>query len=93
VNLVYHNNGLGEYTTQGKDKLTSLVQEYDGGKTIISKKKLIYTAKIYDTNCCPKYWESNPKMYFNPLPLLFKALLHGQKHSVFFSWHLIYILE
>jgi hypothetical protein len=27
----------------------------------------------------------------NPLPLLFKAVLHGQKDCVFFSWHLIYI--
>jgi len=25
---------------------------------------------------------------FNPLPLLFKALLHGQKDRVFFSGHL-----
>jgi hypothetical protein len=30
---------------------------------------------------------------FNPLPLPFKALLHGQKDSVFFSRHLIYILK
>jgi hypothetical protein len=30
---------------------------------------------------------------FNPLPALFKALLHGQKDRVFFSWHLIYILK
>jgi hypothetical protein len=30
---------------------------------------------------------------FNPLPLLFKALLHGQKDRVFFSGHLIYILQ
>jgi hypothetical protein len=29
----------------------------------------------------------------NPLPLLFKALLHGQKDCVFFSRHLIYILK
>jgi len=27
-------------------------------------------------------------MYINPLPLLFKALLHGQKDRVFFSGHL-----
>jgi hypothetical protein len=27
------------------------------------------------------------------LPLLFKALLHGQKDRVFFSGHLIYILQ
>jgi hypothetical protein len=30
---------------------------------------------------------------FNPLPLLFKALLHGQKDRVSFSGHLIYILK
>jgi hypothetical protein len=29
----------------------------------------------------------------DPLPLLFKALLHGQKDRVFFSGHLIYILQ
>jgi hypothetical protein len=29
---------------------------------------------------------------FNPLPFLFKALLHGQKDCIFFSGHLIYIL-
>jgi hypothetical protein len=29
----------------------------------------------------------------NPLPLLFKALLRGQKDHVFFSGHLIYILK
>jgi hypothetical protein len=29
----------------------------------------------------------------NPLPLLFKALLHGQKDRVFFSGHLIYMLK
>jgi hypothetical protein len=28
------------------------------------------------------------KNTFNPLPLLFKALLHGQKGCVFFSGHL-----
>jgi hypothetical protein len=33
------------------------------------------------------------KPLFNPLPLLFKALLHGQKDRVFFSGHLIYILK
>jgi hypothetical protein len=30
---------------------------------------------------------------FNPLPVLFKALLYGQKDCVFFSGHLIYILK
>jgi hypothetical protein len=30
---------------------------------------------------------------FNPLPLLFKALLHGQKDHIFFSGHLIYTLQ
>jgi hypothetical protein len=30
---------------------------------------------------------------FNPLPFLFKALLHGQKDWVFFSNHLIYTLK
>jgi hypothetical protein len=29
----------------------------------------------------------------NPLPVKFKALLHGQKYRVFFSGHLIYILK
>jgi hypothetical protein len=29
----------------------------------------------------------------NPLPLLFKALLHGQKDHIFFSGHVIYILK
>jgi hypothetical protein len=29
----------------------------------------------------------------NPLPHLFKALLQGQKDHVFFSGHLIYILQ
>jgi hypothetical protein len=29
----------------------------------------------------------------DPLPLLFKALLHGQKDCVSFSGHLIYILK
>jgi hypothetical protein len=29
----------------------------------------------------------------SPLPVLFKALLHGQKDRVFFSGHLIYILK
>jgi hypothetical protein len=29
----------------------------------------------------------------NPSPLLFKALLYGQKDRVFFSGHLIYILK
>ena len=28
------------------------------------------------------------QIFFNPLPLLFKALLHGQKDRVFFSGHL-----
>jgi hypothetical protein len=32
-------------------------------------------------------------LLFNPFPLLFKALLHGQKDRVFFSGHLIYILN
>jgi hypothetical protein len=27
-------------------------------------------------------------LHVNPLPLLFKALLHGQKDRVFFSGHL-----
>jgi hypothetical protein len=31
--------------------------------------------------------------YINPLPLLFKALLQGQKDHVFFSGHLIYMLQ
>jgi hypothetical protein len=26
--------------------------------------------------------------YLNPMPLLFKALLHGQKDHIFFSGHL-----
>jgi hypothetical protein len=30
---------------------------------------------------------------FNSLPLLFKALLHGQKDLIFFCGHLIYILK
>jgi hypothetical protein len=30
---------------------------------------------------------------FNPLPLLFKALLHGQEDHIFFSGHVIYILQ
>jgi hypothetical protein len=30
---------------------------------------------------------------FNPLPLLFKALLHGQKDRVFFSGRLIYVVK
>jgi hypothetical protein len=30
---------------------------------------------------------------FDPLSLLFKALLHGKKDSVFFSVHLMYILQ
>jgi hypothetical protein len=29
--------------------------------------------------------------FFNPLPVLFKSLLHGQKYWAFFSVHLIYI--
>jgi hypothetical protein len=29
----------------------------------------------------------------NPLPVLFKSLLHGQKDCVFFNGHLIYILK
>jgi hypothetical protein len=32
-------------------------------------------------------------VHMNPLPLLLKALLHGQKDRVFFSRHLIYILK
>jgi hypothetical protein len=35
----------------------------------------------------------NYDININPLPLLFKALLHGQKNRVFFSGHLIYILK
>jgi hypothetical protein len=31
--------------------------------------------------------------WFKPLPLLFKALLHGQKDLVYLSGHLIYILK
>jgi len=30
---------------------------------------------------------------FNPLPVQFKALLHGQKGCVFFSGHYIYVLH
>jgi hypothetical protein len=33
------------------------------------------------------------KQLINPLPLLFKALLHGQKDCIFFSGNLIYTLQ
>jgi hypothetical protein len=38
-------------------------------------------------------WQMGFKSAFNPLPLLFKAVLNGQKDCVFFSGHLIYILK
>jgi hypothetical protein len=38
-------------------------------------------------------WNKCAKVCFNPLPLLFKALLHGQKDRIFFSRHLIYVLK
>jgi hypothetical protein len=34
-------------------------------------------------------WKGNSLTKINPLPLLFKALLRGQKDCVFFSRHLI----
>jgi hypothetical protein len=40
---------------------------------------------------CNQFALNFRSMYFNPLPLLFKALLHGQKDRVFLSGHLIYI--
>jgi hypothetical protein len=38
-----------------------------------------------------EFLEGRPQIigtFLNPLPLLFKALLHGQKDCVFFSGHL-----
>ena len=53
--------GLSHNIKQGKDRLTKLVQEYDGGKAKYcaegSKSK---KTKIYKTRyCCPKYQESS----------------------------------
>jgi hypothetical protein len=56
------------------------------GKLINSKPKKIRQIFFFISG---KYTECR----FNPLLLLFKALLHGQKHRAFFSWHLIYILK
>jgi hypothetical protein len=38
---------------------------------------------------CPAHNSKIGKTSFNPLPLLFKALLQGQKDCIFFSGHLI----
>jgi hypothetical protein len=46
----------------------------------------------FETRVLPAHGNETVRV-INPLPLLFKALLHGQKDRVFFSGHLIYILK
>jgi hypothetical protein len=47
----------------------------------------------FDVAVFVKEPQNSQHSVFNPLPLLFKALLHGQKDRGFFSGHLIYVLK
>jgi hypothetical protein len=61
-------------------------------RTEMEKEEMGWRDFIWELTLHDKYYVPY-KDFLNPLPLLFKALRHGQKDRVFFSGHLIYILK
>ena len=87
---VWHQDLLYKINTIFPDNIDNILQSYLHNRYFLIRYREAYTSLHPVSSGVPHGSVLGPLLYllYNPLPVQFKALLHGQKGCVFFSGHL-----